>query len=156
MPPGPIWYKSCINGEKNLRYVIFPGLPGYGLVSCRAQLGFEEGLAKRRGGLRVRAVTLAAGFNFLSLARALICRLRDRLGVVLAEPILKLEACVCRVDLNTLFYLPLIRVGVEVQSLKDLPIACKLMLGAIYYELSANPLCLLPWEREIHALHEIK
>jgi hypothetical protein len=73
--------------------------------------------------------------------------------VVHAEPILKLQACICSTDLYALFHLPFIRIGVVIKSLKDLSIACKLMLGAIYYELRADPLGLLPWEREIHALH---
>ena len=79
-------------------------------------------------------------------------RLRECL-VVHAEPILELEACICSTDFYTLFHLPFIRIGIVIQSLKDLPIAGKLMLGAFYCELSANPLSLFPWEREIHALH---
>ncbi len=77
---------------------------------------------------------------------------RERL-VVNAKPILKFEACICSTDLYALFHLPFIRIGIVIKSLKDLPIAGKLMLGAFYCELSANPLSLLPWEREIHALH---
>lgn len=73
--------------------------------------------------------------------------------IVHAEPVLKLQAGVCRTDLYALFHLPFIDIGVVIQSLKDLPIARKLMLGAIYYELRAYPLGLLLWEREIHALH---